>query len=136
VKEKGPAPAAARDLYVSPLFRGRRAYVERTCSRWFILSALHGVLDPADTIAPYDVTLSNVGVAGRRAWAVEVLASLERRLGPVAGIEFELHAGASYREFGLVDGLRARGGAVVNPTAGLSMGRQLHLYRNANSGVG
>jgi hypothetical protein len=41
VKKKEDHELPARDLYVSPLFRGRREYVERSCDRWFILSALH-----------------------------------------------------------------------------------------------
>lgn len=34
VKQKLHHPATAADLYVSPLFRGRRRYVERTSSSW------------------------------------------------------------------------------------------------------
>ncbi len=128
VKEKGLTPATARDLYVSALFRGRRAYVERTCDRWFILSALHGVVEPSDEVAPYDVTLSALGVARRRVWSEQVLATLAQRIGSMSGIEFEVHAGAPYRDFGLVDGIRAGGGTVSNPTEGLGMGRQLRFY--------
>ena len=46
VKKKGSSPAPAGDLYISPLFIGRRRFVEASCDRWFILSALHGLLDP------------------------------------------------------------------------------------------
>ncbi len=135
VKEKGPAPAAARDLYVSTLFRGRRAYVERTCDRWFILSALHGVVEPTEEVAPYDVTLSTLGVARRRAWSEQVLATLAERIGSMSGIEFEVHAGAPYRDFGLLAGIRARGATVENPTEGLGMGCQLRFYKDANSRI-
>jgi hypothetical protein len=43
VKDKVNVPTKARDLYVSPLFVGRRRYVERTCDQWWILSAAHGL---------------------------------------------------------------------------------------------
>jgi hypothetical protein len=39
VKSKRSQAAPARELYSSPLFRGRRDWVERTCDRWFVLSA-------------------------------------------------------------------------------------------------
>ena len=54
VKKKGPVAAPAEELYVSPLFVGRRRFVESTCDRWFILSALHGLVDPHEVIEPYD----------------------------------------------------------------------------------
>jgi hypothetical protein len=43
VKGKLPAAAAA-ELYTSPLFRFRRAYVERTCDSWYVLFAKHGLV--------------------------------------------------------------------------------------------
>jgi hypothetical protein len=46
VKPKLPHAAPARELYTSALFWGRRVYVERTCDRWFILSAKHALVDP------------------------------------------------------------------------------------------
>ena len=46
VKDKESEPAAARTLYRSPLFRGRKAWVQRSCSSWFILSAKYGLIHP------------------------------------------------------------------------------------------
>jgi hypothetical protein len=40
VKSKLPRAGPARDLYTSALFRGAWCAVERSCERWFILSAL------------------------------------------------------------------------------------------------
>jgi hypothetical protein len=48
--------APAEDLYVSPLFVGRRRYVEGSCDRWFILSAEHGLVTPERELEPYDET--------------------------------------------------------------------------------
>lgn len=128
VKTKLDAPAPARDLYVSPLFRGRRECVERTCARWFILSALHGLVEPDELIEPYDLALSDVPRPDRRVWSDRVLQSLELALGPLAGGVFEIHAGDAYVGFGLGEGLQRRRATVERPLAGLPMGAQLAAY--------
>ena len=131
VKEKASGIHAARDLYLSPLFEGRRAFVEHSCDEWWILSALHGLVQPGDSLEPYDVTLNDVSASVRRSWSLDVLASINDRINPSAGDIFELHAGANYRLFGLAKGLRERGCHIVNPTEGLSLGRQLRFYGSA-----
>src|SRR3954468_6205562 len=73
-KLKEPAPAA--DLYISDLFKKARTYAERR-GRWFILSALHGLLDPSVVIAPYDVTLKKMPAAKRREWGRKVRGQME-----------------------------------------------------------
>jgi hypothetical protein len=128
VKEKAERPLAARDLYVSALFRGRRLYVEQSCEQWWILSALHGLLHPDEIVAPYNVTLKNESAARRRAWSQGVLQALRSRTVVERGDVVEIHTGADYRDFGLTDGLRAMGVEVVNPTAGMKLGVQLRFY--------
>lgn len=128
VKGKLYHPAQARDLYDSPLFRGRRRHVERSCGSWFVLSALHGLVDPEETLAPYDRTLRTASNAERRAWAERVMVQLSESLGDLEGRVFEIHAGASYRDHGLVAALEAAGAKVENPTEGLGIGRQLAFY--------
>ena len=128
VKGKRSHGAPAQDLYTSPLFRGRRRWVERTCDRWFILSAKHGLVRPDDVLAPYDVTLNGLTTEERRRWSERVIAQLRDEVGPVGGHVFEIHAGAAYAAFGLLSALRGRGAAVEQPAAGLSLGRQLRLY--------
>ena len=128
VKQKAGTARPARDLYVSALFVGRRGFVERSCSEWWILSALHGLVHPDQVLEPYDMTLKDAGRAARRDWAEQVLADLDRRVGLKRGDEVEVHAGAEYRDWGLLDGLRARGVEVTIPTKGLSLGRQLAFY--------
>lgn len=128
VSEKQTSPAPAASLYTSPLFNGRRQWVERTCDRWFILSALHGLIDPSTTLEPYDLSLIYVGAQQRREWSAQVLAQLDRVLGDLSGLEFEIHAGAAYRDFGLVDGLAQRDATVEVPMAGLGIGQQLGAY--------
>ena len=126
------AQAAARDLFVSPLFRARRVYVERTCGRWYVLSALHGLVAPGAELAPYDLKLKSLSQAERRAWSERVLTQLEAELGALDALTFEIHAGASYTNEGLVRGLRARGAAVELPAAGLGEAQELAFFHEAN----
>lgn len=121
-------PAPARELYTSPLFVGRRRWVESTCDRWFILSAKHGLVDPATVLSPYDVTLNSLRNEERRRWSAGVLADLERTCSPLRAHTFEVHAGDPYVRFGLEQGLIQSGAAVERPSAGLSLGQQLQLY--------
>jgi hypothetical protein len=133
VKSKLDRSAPARDLYTSPLFQGRRRFVENSCDRWFVLSAKYGLVDPDKVLQPYDRTLKQVGRAERRRWSAAVVSGLELELGAFRTVVFEIHAGDDYRKFGLEDGIRGRGGQVVVPTHGLSLGQQLAFYRVQDS---
>ena len=53
VKTKRTTGAPARDLYTSTLFAGRRRYVEQSSDRWFVLSALHGLVRDDEWLEPY-----------------------------------------------------------------------------------
>ena len=127
VKTKRQEAAPAQDLYVSPLFRGRRSYVEATCDRWFILSAKHGLVSPGAVLNPYEDSLNEKSAAAKRDWATSVLAQLTAAL-ELDGTTFEVHAGSSYRNFGLVEELRHRGATVEIPAEHLSQGGQLAFY--------
>lgn len=129
VKEKATRPAKAQDLYTSTLFRGRRRFVESSCGQWWILSALHGLLHPDDVLEPYDVTLKSMPVAQRRRWSAHVLRSIDDRIHLRHGDVIELHCGAEYRDFGLVEGLKHRGVVLENPTQGMPIGKQLSFYK-------
>lgn len=135
VKSKQSGDAPARELYVSALFRGRRSYVERTCDRWFVLSAKHGLVEPEQVLAPYDEALARAPVAQRRRWSEEVLAALRERLGDLGQHDFDIHAGAAYRDHGLEDGLRRAGARVDVPARGLRQGPQLRFYNQATSTI-
>lgn len=132
VKSKRASEARAADLYTSPLFKGRRRWVEARCNRWFILSAKYGLTDPDEVIEPYDLTLNSVPRSECRSWSRDVLADLSNRLGDLTGLVFEIHAGSRYADFGLADGLREAGALVALPVAHLGIGQQLALYA-ANS---
>ena len=118
---KGRTPAPARDLYQSPLFLKMRGVVEEMAVPWFILSAKHGLLRPEQVVEPYDLTLNDLPVSERRAWAQRVVGQMEAGLPPADRIV--VFAGQKYREF-LMDWLRARA-TVETPLAHLGIGKQL-----------
>lgn len=122
VKTKRPTRAPAKDLYVSAWFRKARACVESTGCPWGILSAEYGLLHPDEEIRPYEKTLKAMPVAERRAWANEVLESMDPFLVGIDTVVF--FAGERYRKF-LEPGVRERGVAVSAPMLGLSQGQQL-----------
>lgn len=128
VKSKLPGSHRARDLYTSPLFRGRVAHAASTATPWWVLSAKYGLVDPDDVIEDYDVTLDDANLATRTEWANRVLASIDQRIGSIAGKLVEIHAGDQYRDRSLIRGLEARGATVSVPLLGLGFGRQLAWY--------
>ncbi len=111
--------AEARDLYISPWFRKARAYVERTGSPWFILSAKHGLLASNAVIEPYDMTLGTLGVPARRLWGALVLDELARVVEAAAPLI--VLAGRSYRD-PIWPHIAQRATA---PMEGLAIGQQL-----------
>lgn len=129
VKSKLNWPAVARNLYTSALFRGARGAVENTCDAWYVLSAEHGLVAPDDVLEPYEKTLTTASTTERRLWARRVLGQIDRALGPIRGVEFEVHAGRAYLYFGLIDGLRDRGATVLDPLQGLPLGKRLAFYK-------
>src|ERR1044071_2627962 len=76
VRRKLPTPAPARELYVSTWFKFARDHVEQTGHKWFILSALHGLVRPEDVVAPYEKTLNKMSRSERATWAESVLNQL------------------------------------------------------------
>ena len=129
VKSKFNATRAAKDLYDSPLWRCRRAYAERLGVPWYILSAKHGLLAPDSRIAPYDLALSDLPAAERRAWSERVLENLAAWVPVLNGNVIQIHAGKAYVEYGLEDGLRDAGAIVHRPLAHIvGIGRQRTWY--------
>ena len=130
VKEKLSVPAAARDLYVSPLFKKERAYAERSGQPWYILSAEHGLVAPDEWLAPYERYLPDTPSTFRQAWAMWVVERLDLLAGPLRTKVIEIHAGSAY-----VDPLRghlaAKGASILEPLAGLTMGQRLAWYNQA-----
>lgn len=130
VKGKLTVPAPAGELYQSIWFRAARAFVEKRNARWFILSALHGLLSPEQIVKPYETTLNSFTADERRFWAKLVAAQMSKQLeaGPVAFL-----AGKNYREF-LIPLIEAKGFTWEAPLARLGIGSQVQwLQKNARS---
>lgn len=114
----------AQDLYTSDLFTKARTYAERR-GRWFILSALHGLLDPTSVIAPYDVTLKAMPAANRREWGGKVRRQME--VAGLLGLPLIALAGADY-----VNPLLTAGVSVEQPMKGYGIGKQLQWLKQQN----
>jgi hypothetical protein len=118
-------PAAAADLYVSPLFKKSRTYAERR-GRWFILSALYGLVDPTEVIAPYDVTLKRMSAEKRREWGRKVREQVENA--GLVGRSLVALAGADY-----VKPMTDAGLTVAQPMEGKSIGKRLQWLNQENA---
>jgi hypothetical protein len=128
VKTKGEQPVPAKDLYTSPWFKLARAYAERRASRWFILSAAHGLVPPDRVIGPYNQTLNRMKKVDKEAWARRVTRQMKDA--DVRGDHVLVLAGMNYREW-LYGYLMTNFLHMEIPMAGLMMGQQLSwLSRN------
>jgi hypothetical protein len=127
VKEKRSVPAAAKDLYVSLLFRKGRAHAEASGAAWFILSAQHGLVAPNEVLAPYDLRLSETSTEYRRAWGARVVARLAEIYGTLDGTTIDVHAGSAYAD-PIRNLLTDAGATVREPLAGLTLGHRLAWY--------
>lgn len=72
VRNAATATYVARELYCSNYFHKKREFAEALCDRRYILSARHGLLDPLESIAPYDESVRDFNVRERNQWAFRV----------------------------------------------------------------
>ncbi|TSA79651.1 hypothetical protein FNU79_17605 [Deinococcus detaillensis] len=114
VKQKLARAVPAEQLYTSALFRKRARFAQMFGREWLILSALHGVIDPQHTTAPYDMTLKDMKKPERQLWAERVFQQVMPHL--PAGSRVILLAGAKYSEF-LGPKLQQAGFVIENPLA-------------------
>ena len=115
-------------LYTSAFFRGTSG-AEREAGAWYILSAEHGLVDPAQVLEPYEKTLNRMPRSERERWAAKVREQLLEVL--PASAEVIVLAGQRYRE-GLVPFLEERGYSVSIPLEGLPFGKQLQFLAEQN----
>lgn len=116
---KRESPSVAKDLYISPLFVKSRAYVEKVCDGWAILSARHGLVMPDTIISPYDETLSQKSTYERCVWAHRTAEQIKDQWGVDAA--YVALAGQHYLYY-LATCYQLR---IINPLAGLGIGRRL-----------
>ena len=122
-KTKRPHCAAAKDLYISPLFKKSSDYAVSHSDCWYILSAKHHLLAPEKEIDPYELTLKTMSNKERSVWAEVVMKALREVVQVDDTVVFL--AGSDYREK-LEDKLRNMGCRVTIPLKGLTIGRALH----------
>jgi hypothetical protein len=122
VKRKAGTARPAKDLYISTLFRFSRQVAELKGGRWFILSALYGLVKPETVIAPYEVTLKGTPAGQRQEWARRVFETFRQTVPP--DIHIVLLAGRDYTGF-LIPMMRDSGHQISDPLGGLSQGRRL-----------
>ena len=112
----------ARDLYTSPLFVRSRAYAERHADRWYVLSALYGLVRPDELIESYDCTLIGRRKADRLAWAERVRDQICTGGVIAAGDEIIWLAGRTYSS---QLGRLLTGHTQYDPLRGMNFGRRL-----------
>jgi hypothetical protein len=95
--EVAAAPTTAADLFRSPGFTRARLLAEASGTPWFVLSAKHGLLDPADVVGPFDLQLGERTSAYRSAWGEWVVAQLGERVS-LEGTLVEVHGGVDFAQ--------------------------------------
>ena len=112
---KRSEPAMATNLYdESAYYRKMRAYAKATGNKWYILSAKHGLLQPAEWVEPYD----EFGLTGSQAHTIASELKLK-------GIdEVEIIAGTKYTD-PLIPELEAKGIDVIELCAGMAIGERM-----------
>lgn len=119
--KKSRTPAPARALYLSDLFRKSVAYAEQRGCRWWVLSALHELVDADQVLSPYNHSLEDVPLAGRRAWSERVAAAIQKAI--PAGTPLLILAGGKYTAQ-LLHLLEMAGYPIELPLKGMPIGKQ------------
>jgi cytoplasmic iron level regulating protein YaaA (DUF328/UPF0246 family) len=124
VKKKQTQKAKARDLYISTWFKTAYKYaLSLRPEGIFILSAMHGLLDPEQEIEPYEKTLIRMPDLEVRAWAEKVLEGLAKRAN-LSSDHFVVLASQRYRKY-LLPSLKS----AETPMEGLGIGKQLQWLK-------
>lgn len=124
VKNKNEYPCAARNMYVSDLFKKSLSYAEQLfeSATVYILSAKYGLLELDQQIEPYELTLNTMNKKQRRQWANKVLDQCKEK-----GISFDEEViflcGKKYREFLMPEFKNS-----VAPLEHMGIGKQLAFY--------
>jgi len=114
-----PAPAA--DLYTGSLTRAAIRHARAQSSPWYIVSALHGLVEPAQVLDPYNVSIADLDRDYRPIWARQVAGRLAL-LHPDCDV-VEAHLGAVY-----LRALRPFLPRVEDSLVGLGIGHRLRWY--------
>lgn len=100
VKKKADSACKAKDMYISPLFKGCYQLAKKEgAEKIFILSAKYGLIDENDIIEPYNETLNNKTERERKIWAYNILQKLIGGGYKLDSDEFIILAGINYRKW-------------------------------------
>jgi hypothetical protein len=114
VSSKKDKPLPARKLYDSTYFDALKRYAQATGESWTIVSAKHGLVEPNETLEPYD----EFGLSGTQ--AVEIATKLSKK-----DVErVELIAGEKYSK-PLLPALEGVGIDVSEKCRGLPIGKRV-----------
>jgi hypothetical protein len=127
-KSKLPRRAPAQELYTGQLFNKAVAWAERHQYKWFIVSALHGLVTPDQQLDPYDFTIKDRrGARQRESWAHVVASDLTRYAS--RGSHGFLIMPTLYRTC-IETQLQRHNLTYENPVAGLAIGKQMKWLAN------
>ena len=85
-------PAPAKDIFRAPAFQLSRTDEEAVGSRWYVLSAEHGLVAPDEWISPDARTLAELEPEYRVVWAAWVAARLQSLVGPLDDVTIRVDA--------------------------------------------
>jgi len=109
-------PRPAGELFRSDGFGRAREHARSSRLPWFVLSAKHGLLDPAEVISPHEVQIDDQPAGYRTAWGEWVVAQLADRL-QLDGVVVEVHGGVDFAQ-PLRQPLSRRGAVLEIPLPG------------------
>lgn len=98
-KKKRDQKCAAKDLYISPLWRSLYGYTQQRCDATYILSAKYGLVADTAIIEPYDKTLLKASVTERKEWSDMVLKQMRDEGFDFENDYFVCMAGKRYRQY-------------------------------------
>src|ERR1700709_1714689 len=81
-KSKGGHRDLARNMYVSSLYRKSVLVAQGWGLTFSILSAKYGLLDPDETMEPYDQTLKGASKLVKTEWAEKVYRQIRKSISP------------------------------------------------------
>ena len=126
VKTKRDISCAAKDMYISPLFRKAYSYAAARVpeSRIYILSAKYGLIPVSMIIAPYEKTISHAKKNEQKAWSFRVIQQAKVYNIPLSS-RILILAGEGYRKY--IEKCLPNS---FCPVKGLSIGQMLKFYNN------
>lgn len=127
-KSKLATEAPARELYTGQLFKKAVVWAERHRYPWFIISALHGLVTPDQTLQPYNFTIKELRKREREGWAYRAIGCQLSKYAS-SGSHVFLIMPELYRGH-IQTTLRESGITYENPVEGMGIGQQMKWLTN------